>query len=1333
MSGVSSPSVSEISESSLGFGDPEEVTASARILDDFCEVVAERYFVANCDFEVPGLMEGQFLHISKDDVIYRTCHGVIIEGLLEGVVASGKYRGRVGTFNVKYLTSAEESEVREKALPRSAEGAPEIVIKCAGDENCYERVWDSFDSTCKPYHSIFWRVKCPPGYHKFSDVVEKTKNKGATSPNGPVRKGVYIVETPKGRLASILAKPIGFELVWSSRRARASHNTPYLCIWKIVPPIGFVSLGYLCSNSLVPPDAEEVVCVSASAVVKGMVSVDHKYGMLWSSRGMQIDPPVNCWLVESLPSQSGFTSSISVGGFYANPSPDAEDVPYSGDLYLLQKLRVQIDSRGFPRTKSILEGLDGQEIDPVQYLEKIIEETAFDRDELNYLFVPFFSNGTITSLDKKQFATLIPGIDPALLESLFQAIDIDGDGSLNFYEYAVALSTMSRGTPEERVQFSFMVCDLDGSGFVEREELKSLSGHLQKLASHVGGKQIEEKYENSDMAIDHLFQRRAQAAAAEPELEEEMSEEIKEKQKHYLNQDFEVDEEAMKDDVDSDDDSECVPHEEEKQGGRKVVVRMDFESALSYQEFCERAKTDASFLNCFGLFDLFYDKIVVPVEAKLYGESLNRKEISGWLEKEKGEGVLNKALQLVSAYDKRYFICRGGHLKYMKKENSETLNIVNLTDAKVLAYKEDFAEWFRVETPVFLRSLRSSNKNTRKMWTQAIRNNIFTNQNRYASFAPVRDVQHAQWFINGFEYFEHLLKVLPRAKHRVFISDWAFAPLLYVVRENPLKTEHRVDQLLLQLAERGVEVYVLVWYASSLGFDLRAKWVISYLNSLSDNIHAAAHPPWTPVIWSHHQKFFVIDDQVAYVGGVDLCFNRFDDEKYLVTDPLGLKFPGRDYNNLSYYGCGETNGPPEEELVDRKRVPRMAWHDIHMVVEGHAAMDVAYNFIQRWNHSARENSLPTNWFLFPESVNVTSERPRMLLPEETVTTGMCQVIRSVGYWSAGQTIKEDSILRAYEALIRSSKRYIYIENQYFISSITRACPRNNIVRAIYERIKYAIVNKQTFRVIVILPVAPAGDLFAASTRYVMKYVYKTINRDGNRSLMARLKKEFPEVNISDYISFHSLRNYGYVESAPSKKDGEGGGQPIPATEQVYVHAKLMIVDDLHCIIGSANINDRSMLGDRDSELCIVTTDNQENCKTVRWNGKDVVVGNFAHSLRTRLYRDYLGLERDQEYDFVTDPISPKSFEYWQTVANTNTDIYNDVFPNLPDNCEDLEKLKELASQSLYSGCVSDPKKVDRLGELRGFLINFPLRFLIKENLSPKVGDAELLVPRVTFV
>lgn len=51
---------------------------------------------------------------------------------------------------------------------------------------------------------------------------------------------------------------------------------------------------------------------------------------------------------------------------------------------------------------------------------------------------------------------------------------------------------------------------------------------------------------------------------------------------------------------------------------------------------------------------------------------------------------------------------------------------------------------------------------------------------------------------------------------------------------------------------------------------------------------------------------------------------------------------------------------------------------------------------------------------------------------------------------------------------------------------------------------------------------------------------------------------------------------------------------IPKTELIYIHSKLMIVDDLYVLMGSANINDRSMIGDRDSEFAVLYKENVPN-------------------------------------------------------------------------------------------------------------------------------------------
>lgn len=62
-------------------------------------------------------------------------------------------------------------------------------------------------------------------------------------------------------------------------------------------------------------------------------------------------------------------------------------------------------------------------------------------------------------------------------------------------------------------------------------------------------------------------------------------------------------------------------------------------------------------------------------------------------------------------------------------------------------------------------------------------------------------------------------------------------------------------------------------------------------------------------------------------------------------------------------------------------------------------------------------------------------------------------------------------------------------------------------------------------------------------------------------------------NPYQYIQFYSLRTHTVLDATP-------------VTEMVYIHSKLIIVDDQKAIIGSANINDRSMMGTRDSEIAV---------------------------------------------------------------------------------------------------------------------------------------------------
>lgn len=228
-------------------------------------------------------------------------------------------------------------------------------------------------------------------------------------------------------------------------------------------------------------------------------------------------------------------------------------------------------------------------------------------------------------------------------------------------------------------------------------------------------------------------------------------------------------------------------------------------------------------------------------------------------------------------------------------------------------------------------------------------------------------------------------------------------------------------------------------------------------------------------------------------------------------------------------------------------------------------------------------------------------------------------------------------------MIENAEHFIYIENQYFISN------ENALTETLFQRVCKAIREDAIFRVVVVLPITPCGDWKLPAIKFVMKWQYDTISRGGN-SILERIKKKFPSVNVNDYISFCCLR----------KVDELNG---IMVTDQVYVHSKLMIVDDRRVIIGSANWNDRSMLGDRDSEIAVLVEDNR--FVESKMNGQFFLASKFAHSLRKNLFLEHLGLPRSKRHE-VQDPICSAVYnDMIRDYASSNQHIFTSMFPLVP--------------------------------------------------------------------
>ena len=92
---------------------------------------------------------------------------------------------------------------------------------------------------------------------------------------------------------------------------------------------------------------------------------------------------------------------------------------------------------------------------------------------------------------------------------------------------------------------------------------------------------------------------------------------------------------------------------------------------------------------------------------------------------------------------------------------------------------------------------------------------------------------------------------------------------------------------------------------------------------LGENVKVYRHPSVLPLQWSHHQKLVIIDQELAFIGGLDLCFGRYDDEKHLLLDNGEVKkWIGKDYYNPRFKKIKRLDHPAVD-YFDRSTTPRM--------------------------------------------------------------------------------------------------------------------------------------------------------------------------------------------------------------------------------------------------------------------------------------------------------------------------------------------------------------------------------------------------------------------------
>uniref|UniRef100_W8B4F3 Phospholipase n=2 Tax=Ceratitis capitata TaxID=7213 RepID=W8B4F3_CERCA len=510
----------------------------------------------------------------------------------------------------------------------------------------------------------------------------------------------------------------------------------------------------------------------------------------------------------------------------------------------------------------------------------------------------------------------------------------------------------------------------------------------------------------------------------------------------------------------------------------------------------------------------------------------------------------------------------------------------------------------------------------------------------------------------------------------------------------------------------------------------RGKDLVSRL-TMTEQERAAAGDKSPDVLKDPKQLVFTIDEvEKGRLGGLE---DPTPFQTQILNDYYGQAkyWFGKDYSNFILKDWMNLDAPLVD-IIDRSTTPRMPWHDVGVCLVGAAARDVARHFIQRWNavklEKMRDN--PNFPYLMPKSYQNIKLNPNITLKRQNRVS--CQLLRSASSWSCGfieQDLVEQSIHDAYIQTITKAQHFIYIENQFFITMQLGATGaygnvRNQIGETLFKRIVRAYKERKTFRVFVIIPLLPGfeGDVGGSTgiaVRAITHWNYASISR-GRTAILTRLQ----EIGIKDpgeYISFHSLRTHSQLNNTP-------------ITELIYVHSKLLIADDRVVICGSANINDRSMIGKRDSEIAAIITDDE--FEDGRMNGKKYPSGVFAGRLRKFLFKEHLGLldpDAERMPIDVTDPVIDQFWNgMWRRTSTRNTEIYEEVFKCLP-----TDKVKSYVDLRKYQEepplCKSDPEMaMKRVTNIQGFLVNLPLDFLNKEVLTPPGASKEGLIPTAVW-
>ncbi len=319
-----------------------------------------------------------------------------------------------------------------------------------------------------------------------------------------------------------------------------------------------------------------------------------------------------------------------------------------------------------------------------------------------------------------------------------------------------------------------------------------------------------------------------------------------------------------------------------------------------------------------------------------------------------------------------------------------------------------------------------------------------------------------------------------------------------------------------------------------------------------------------------------------------------------------LRHPGAPGRDIAFAGgidlChgrrddAEHRGDPQPVRMAKAYGPNPPWHDVQLALRGPVVGALDLCFRERWQDPApldQHGPIATSTDLLNGSDQRADRLPSPLPPPPACGGHTVQVLRTYPamrppYGFAPQG--ERTVARGYSKAVRRARRLIYLEDQYLWSS------------EVAELFAGALRDNPGLHLVAVVPRHPDLD----------GRLELPPNQVGRQKAIDLCRRAAP-----DRVHVFDLEN--------------GAGTPI------YVHAKVCVVDDVWCSVGSDNFNRRSWT--HDSELsCAVFDETPDERSPADPAGLGDGARRFPRELRLALMREHLDRAEGEDRDLI-DPLS----------------------------------------------------------------------------------------------